>query len=335
MSELNDPSVFGALLQRFFVERLMQQKNVSPQTVAAYRDTFKLLIAYLEKSLKKSADTITLGTLEAGAILGFLAYLETERGNCIRSRNARLAAIRSFMRFVAMHSPLALLLAQQILAIPMKRYEKPLLDFLSREEVNALLDAPDHRTWCGRRDRLLLQVLYNTGARVSELINIRVSDVSFDGAPSIRLRGKGRKQRVLPLWKETVALVRKWVSDEHLQPDHFLIPSRQLRQMTRCNVSERLSQAVSRASDTCPSLAQRQISPHTMRHAMAMHMLQSGIDITVIALWLGHESPVTTHGYVEADLIIKERALASVAEPKPKKGRYRPPAAILKFLEAL
>jgi site-specific recombinase XerD len=227
------------------------------------------------------------------------------------------------------------MLAQQILAIPMKRYEKPLLDFLSREEINALLKAPDPGTWFGRRDRLLLQVLYNTGARVSELINVRVSDVTFDGIASIRLRGKGRKQRTLPLWKETVVLVRNWIADESLQPDHFLIPNRQRRQMTRCNVNERLAQAVSLASSECPSLAKRHISPHTIRHGTAMQMLQSGVDITVIALWLGHESPVTTHGYVEADLALKERALASVAEPKLKKGRYRPPAAILKFLETL
>jgi integrase/recombinase XerD len=335
MNELNDPSKFAALLQRFFVERLMQQKNVSQQTVAAYRDTFKLLFAYFEKSLKKSPDTIALAHLEACTILNFLDFLETERRNSIRTRNARLAAIRSFMHFVAMQSPPALMIAQQILAIPMKRYEKPLLGFLSREEINALLKAPDQKTWFGRRDRLLIQVLYNTGARVSELVNVRVSDVSFDGAPSITLHGKGRKQRTLPLWKETVALARRWMSDEQLQPEQFLIPNRQRRQMTRCNVSERLALAVSLASNECPSLAKRNISPHTIRHATAMHMLQSGVDITVIALWLGHESPVTTHGYVEADLSLKERALASIAEPKSKKGRYRPKAAILKFLETL
>ncbi len=335
MNELSDPSKFATLLQRFFIERLMKQKNVSPQTVAAYRDAFRLLITYLEKQLKKPPDALSLSDLDSKAILSFLDSLETERGNSIRSRNARLAAVRSFMRFVAMHSPPALLLSQQILAIPMKRFEKPLLDFLSLDEIQALLKAPDPQTWFGRRDRLLLQVLYNTGARVSELTNIRVNDLSFDGAPCVRLHGKGRKQRTLPLWKETAALVRVWIAAECLQPDDFLLPNRQHRRMTRCNVCERLALAVSIASSQCPSLLRRNISPHTVRHATAMHMLQSGLDITIIALWLGHESPVTTHGYVEADLLLKERALASVDPPKAKSPRYRPPPAILKFLEGL
>jgi len=332
MNELSDPSKFATLLQRFFIERLMKQKNVSPQTVAAYRDAFKLLIAYLEK---RPPDAITLSDLDSKTVLGFLDFLEIERGNSIRSRNARLAAIRSFMRFVAMHSPLALLLSQQILAIPMKRFEKPLLDFVSVEEMQALIMAPDPQTWFGRRDRILLQVLYNTGARVSELTNIRVKDISFEGTPCIRLYGKGRKQRTLPLWKETASQVRGWIAEECLQPNDVLIPNRQRRKMTRCNVCERLELAVSKASNQYPSLPNRNISPHTVRHGTAMHMLQAGVDITIIALWLGHESPVTTHGYVEADLLIKERALASVDQPRTKKTRYQPPAAILKFLEGL
>lgn len=335
MNELSDPSKFASLLQLFFIDRLMKQKNVSPQTVAAYRDAFKLLISFLEIQLKKAPDAITLNDLSSKSILSFLDFLETERGNSIRSRNARLAAIRSFMRFVAMHSPPALLLSQQILAIPMKRFEKPLLDFLSVEEMQALLKAPDPKTWFGRRDRLLLQVLYNTGARVSELTNIRVQDISFEGAPCIRLHGKGRKQRTLPLWKETATLLRRWIAEECRHPDDFLIPNRQHRKMTRCNVCERLALAVSKASTKFPSLLSRNISPHTIRHGTAMHMLQSGVDITIIALWLGHESPVTTHGYVEADLLIKERALASLEPPKTKKMRYQPTPAILKFLEEL
>lgn len=335
MNELSDPSKFAMYLQRFFLERLMKQKNVSPQTVATYRDAFKLLLAYLEKHLKKPADAISLSDLDSKSVLGFLEFLEKERGNSIRSRNARLAAIRSFMRYVAMNSPPALLLSQQILAIPMKRFEKPLLDFLSVEEIQAVLKSPEPKTWFGRRDRILLQVLYNTGARVSELTNIRVQDVSFEGVPCIKLHGKGRKQRTLPLWKETAAQLRIWVAEERLSADDFLIPNRQHQKMTRCNVCERLALAVKIASKQFPSLLTRNISPHTVRHGTAMHMLQSGVDITIIALWLGHESPVTTHGYVEADLLIKERALASIDRPKTKNTRYQPPAAILKFLEEL
>ena len=335
MNELSDPSMFATLLQRFFIERLMKQKNVSPQTVAAYRDAFKLLLVYFDKKLRKTPDTICLSDVDATSILSFLEFLEKERGNSIRSRNARLAAIRSFMHYVAMNAPPALLLSQQILAIPMKRFEKPLLEFLSLEEIQALLKAPDPKSWFGRRDRLLFQILYNTGARVSELTNIRAKDVTFEGIPCIRLHGKGRKQRTLPLWKETAAQLRLWLAEEGLQPDDYLIPNRQHRKMTRCNVCARLALAVSKASNQLPSLRNRNISPHTVRHGTAMHMLQSGVDITVIALWLGHESPVTTHGYVEADLLIKEKALAQIDSPKNKKTRYQPPAAILKFLEEL
>lgn len=335
MNDLVDPSKFATLLQRFFIERLMKQKNVSPQTVAAYRDAFKLLIAYLEKQTKKPPDKITLGDLDSKAVLGFLDFLETERGNSIRSRNARLAAIRSFMRFVAMQLPPAILLSQQILAIPMKRFEKPLLDFLSIDEMHAVLKAPDQQSWFGRRDRMMLQVLYNTGARVSELTNVRVNDVSFEGAPCIKLHGKGRKQRTLPLWKETAAQVRAWIAQERMLPEDYLLPNRQHRRMTRCNVCERLALAVRIASNQHPSLLRRNITPHTIRHATAMHMLQSGVDITIIALWLGHESPVTTHGYIEADILLKERALASILPPPTKKMRYQPPPAILKFLESL
>ena len=266
MNELSDPSIFAGLLQRFFIQRLMQHKNVSPQTVSAYRDTFRLLIGYLERCMQRRPESIALNDLDAKAVLNFLSYLETERGNSIRSRNARLAALRSFMHFVAMQAPAALPIAQQVLAIPMKRFEKPVLDILSRAEIHALLAAPDQRTWFGRRDRVLLSVLYNTGARVSELTNIRVADVSFDGSPSVKLHGKGRKLRTLPLWKDTAAQVRTWIAEESLQAEHFLLPNRQHRQMTRCNVCERLALAVSIASANCPSLLNRRITPHAIRH---------------------------------------------------------------------
>jgi integrase/recombinase XerD len=297
--------------------------------VAAYRDTFRLLLGYAERQLGKPPAKLALGDVDAELILGFLAHLEAER------RNARLAAVRAFVRYVAVQCPPALLLAQRILAIPMKRFDRPLLGFLSRDEVQALLTAPDPASWCGRRDRVLLHLLYNTGARVSELIGIRVCDLELDVTPSVCLHGKGRKQRTVPLWKETVVEIRRWLQSAGLQKDQALLPNRWGKPMTCSNVAERLARAVSAATPRCPSLQGQTLSPHTLRHTTAMHLLQAGVDLTVIALWLGHESPVTTHGYVEADLAMKERALAAIAPPEIRGVRYRPADPLLKFLQAL
>lgn len=332
---LNNPAEFAALLQRFFAERLIQQQNASPRTVAAYRDTFRLLLGYAESKLGKQPAKLTLSDFDATLVLNFLAHLETKRHNSIRSRNARLAAVLAFARYVALQCPPALQIVQQIRAIPMKRFERPMLGFLSRTEVLALLAAPDASTWYGRRDRVLLALLYNTGARVSELINVRVADVTLDVTPMLRLHGKGRKQRTVPLWKETAAAVRHWLQYAELRTDQPLVPSRHGRPMTRTNVAERVALAVTAATKQCPQLQGRRVSPHTLRHTTAMHLLQSGVDITIIALWLGHESPATTHGYVEADLAMKERALATVSPPGTKRARYKPPDALLKFLDSL
>lgn len=332
---LADQTEFASLLQRFFTDRLLQQQAVSPKTVAAYRDAFRLLLGYAERRLGKPPAKLTLGDFDAELILGYLSHLEDERHNTVRSRNARLAAVRAFARYVAVQCPAALLLVQQILAIPMKRFDKPLLGFLSRAEVQAILVTTDVTTWCGRRDLALLKLLYNTGARVSELIGIRVHDLELDVTPSVRLHGKGRKQRTVPLWKETAAEIREWLKVSGLQKDQPLLPNRWGGSMTRSNVADRLTRAVRKAAPRCPSLNGRTISPHTMRHATAMHLLQAGVDITVIALWLGHESPVTTHGYVEADLAIKDRALAAIAPIGTRRTRYRPTDTLLKFLQAL
>jgi site-specific recombinase XerD len=332
---LADAAEFAALLQGFFAERLIQQQAVSSRTVASYRDAFRLLLAYADTTLGKPPATLTLSDVDANLILGFLQHLETDRKNSVRSRNARLAAVRAFARYIAVQCPPALHLAQRILAIPMKRFDKPLLGFMSRDEVRTLLDTSDTTTWYGRRDRMLLTLLYNTGARVSELIAIRVDDVEFDLTPSVRLRGKGRKQRSVPLWKDTITEVRRWIEYAHLKTDQILVPNRWGKPMTRSNVAERLARAVNIATLQCPTLKGRRISPHTMRHTTAMHLLQAGVDLTVIALWLGHESPVTTHGYVEADLAMKDRALAAIAPSANRRTRYRPPDALMKFLQAL
>lgn len=329
------PADFAALLQRFFAERLIQQQNASPRTVGAYRDTFRLLLTYAERERGKPPAKLTLGDFDAALVLDFLVHLETERHNTVRSRNARLAAVRAFAHYVALQCPPALQLAQQILAIPMKRFERPLLEYLSRDEVQAVLAAPNTSTWCGRRDRVMFALLYNTGARVSEMIGIRVADVTLAATSSVRLQGKGRKQRTVPLWKETAAEIRHWLKYADLRADQPLVPNRSGRAMTRTNVAERLALAITAATTQCPRLAGRRISPHSWRHTTAMHLLQAGVDITVIALWLGHESPVTTHGYVEADLAMKERALDTLVPPETKRKRYRPSDAVLKFLESL
>ncbi|WP_333879366.1 tyrosine-type recombinase/integrase [Methylobacter sp.] len=333
---LNNPAEFAALVQRFFADRLLQQKNASPRTIAAYRDTFRMLLCYAEREIGKPPAKLALVDFDLTLILNFLTYLESERHNSVRTRNARLATIRAFAHYVALQCPEALLLTQQIQAIPMKRFEKPMLSFLSREEMQALLEAPDKQNWCGCRDHILLTLLYNTGARVSELIGIRVADVELTVSPSVRLHGKGRKQRTVPLWKETAAKIRHWLVFANLKAEQALVPTRQGLPMTRSNVAERIALAVNLAANQCPQLQGRSVTPHTLRHTTAMHLLQAGVDITIIALWLGHESPVTTHGYIEADLSMKERALAKIALP-PEIGqvRYHPSDDLLRFLEGL
>lgn len=332
---LTDPAEFARLLQGFFAGRLIQQKNASPRTVAAYRDTFRLLFQYAERKRGKPPVALALSDLDATLVLDFLTHLETARHNTVRSRNARLAALRAFAHYVALQCPPALPLAQQIIAIPMKRFERALLGFLSRDEVQAVLAAPDLQTWCGRRDRIMFTMLYNSGARVSEMMGIRVSDVTLGTTSSVRLHGKGRKQRTVPLWKETAADIRQWLSYAQLRAEQPLVPNRNGLAMTRTNVADRLTLAVTAATKQCTQLAGRRITPHTWRHTTAMHLLQSGVDLTVIALWLGHESPATTHGYVEADMAMKERALATIAPPETKRKRYRPIDPVLKFLESL
>jgi integrase/recombinase XerD len=290
MTTATQSTELATFLQRFFVERLIQQRNASPRTVESYRDSFRLLLSYAQEVLHKSPEILALEDLNPALITGFLDHLETARGNCIRSRNARLAAIHAFYRYVSLQSPPALRLAQQILAIPMKRFEKPLLGFLSGEEIKAVLAAPDASTWVGQRDQVMFALLYNTGARVSELINIRVHDAQLDANPaSVRLHGKGRKQRTIPLWRETAGRVRDWVKKQALKPDQPLFCNRFGNKMTRAAVAERLTLAVTTATEGCPQLRGRHITCHTVRHATAMHLLQGGVDITVIALWLGHE----------------------------------------------
>jgi integrase/recombinase XerD len=323
------------LIQDFFCRRLIKQQNVSSKTVASYRDAFRLLLRFAELRVKKAPSALAVADLDAPLVLAFLDHLEEERGNSIRSRNLRLTAIRSFMRYVSHQDPTQLPTVQRVLAIPTKRFDRPLLGFLSREEMQAIIAAPNASTWSGRRDRILFATLYNTGARVSEATGLRLLDLPLDREASVRIRGKGRKQRVVPLWRSTVKELKCWVDDLAGTPESPVFPNRWGNAMSRSGVEQRLRVAVGKATRNCPSLKDRRVSPHTLRHTTAMHLLQAGVDITVIALWLGHESPSTTHLYVEADLAMKERALQKLQDPSMKTTRYRPSDSVLAFLESL
>lgn len=335
MTRRQSQTEFSSLVQKYFLERLVNQKGASHQTIAAYRDTFKLFFKYVKKETNKDPTDITVDDFNSDLVLGFLNYLEVDRANCVRSRNARLATLRSFAKYLALQCPHALSDAHQILSIPNKRFEKPLIEFLTREEVQAILATPNQDNWFGLRDQVLLLLLYNTGARVSELIGIRVGDLVLVGSPYVRLRGKGRKQRTIPLWKETVAKIRLWLKYNAMSPNQPLLPNRQGRSMTRTNVGKRIEIAVKLAAEKQPQLRKRVVSAHTFRHSTAMHLLQSGVDITVIALWLGHESTSITHDYLEADLAMKERALKTIDPPESRKLRFQPADPLLLFLERL
>jgi site-specific recombinase XerD len=323
-------------LQRFFCEHLINQKSVSPATVACYRDTFRLLLRYLQQVHRKSPAALGLSDFTAPLVLAFLDYLEKERHNKPRTRNTRLSALRAFAAYllafgeVEHAAPL-----QAILAIPRKRWERPLIGFLSEAEIQAVLQAPSPACWTGRRNRLLFQLLYNTGARVSEMAKLRVADVIQDQSRTIRFTGKGRKQRILPISKSTRRLLQAWLKENGLKPEQPLLPNRFGHALSRSGVAHQLQVAIAAATPSCPSLGKRNISPHQIRHSTALHMLQKGVRLEVIALWLGHEKLDTAHHYLELDLAMKEKALQSLHFPKSKKLRFQPPDELLDFLERL
>jgi integrase/recombinase XerD len=326
---------FPTLLQDFFHRRMLAERGASAHTIASYRDTFELLLRYLERCTRRTPSALLLQDLDAPVILAFLDHLESARSCSPRTRNLRLTAVRSFMRYASVRDPSSLPVAQRVLAIASKRFDRPILGFLSREEIQALLDAPDRCTWSGRRDATLFAVLYNTGARVSEMIRLRVADVFLDRAHAVHLHGKGRKERVIPLWKSTVAQLHAWFDHIDHRPEAPLFPNRAGKPMSRSGIEHRLRVAITKASIRCPSLRGRAISPHTVRHATAMHLLQSGVDITVIAMWLGHEDTATTHQYIEADLDMKEAALRRMDAPSAKPIRFKAGDRLLAFLQAL
>ena len=329
------PPSFPALVQQFFTEYLVAQRALSPRTVACYRDAISLFIGFASRRLRKAPTTLRLADMTPELILEFLAHLEHERHNAVRSRNLRLTALRAFLKFAGRRDVTALHIVERALAVPMKRFERPLLGHLTRPEMLAVLGQPSD-SWTSQRDHLLLAMLYNTGARVSEVVGVRVVDVVLDGAACVHLRGKGRKERSVPLWKTTVSEIRAWLRrNPRLRGDVALLPNRNGNAMTRCNVAQRLALAVDRAAAELPSLKGKHVSPHTLRHTTAMHLLQSGVPFNVIALWLGHESVNTTHRYVEANLAMKEQALAKLDAPDVKLKRFRAGDELMKFLQGL
>jgi len=323
------------LLIRFFNEHLRQQRQVSRHTILAYRDTFRLLLRFLKRTYHVCLATLELSGLSPGRVLAFLAHLEQQRSNSVRSRNARLAAIRSFAHYVEdTLGPDLPESIRRLLAIPIKRHTRPILGFLTRAEIQAVLAAAGE-SWTGRRDYLLFLLLYNTGARISEILALRMRDVLATDGRYLALQGKGRKQRSVPLWRNTQTRLRRWIKENQGQPESPLLPNRFGQPLTRSGAAWQLRQMLQRAAAKMPSLRQRRISPHTFRHTTAMHLLQGGVAPEIIALWLGHESPNTTHLYVEADLIMKRQALDALVPPKSKKTARPDEDLLIRTLESL
>jgi site-specific recombinase XerD len=326
---------FPSLLQVFFTDRLMRQRQASPHTIASYRDTFRMLLGFAQQRLKKAPSTLCLEDLDTSFIGTFLDHLEKERGNSARSRNIRLAALHSFFRYVALHDPLHGALAQRVLAIPAKRYHRKQVQFLTRPEIDALIAAPDHHTWAGRRDRTLLLVAVQTGLRLSELIGLRCEDIVLGTGAHLRCTGKGRKERCTPLRRETTAALRMWLTERKGQSTDPVFPNGRGHALSPDGVEYLLAKHVAIAQQRCPSIEKKRITPHVLRHTAAMELLQNGVDRSVIALWLGHESMETTQIYLHADLALKEKALAKSAPLGIKLRRYRPTDKLLAFLKGL
>lgn len=323
-----------ALIQRFFTDRLCVQLEASRHTVAGYRDTFRLLLGYASARHGRPPVKLTIENIDADLVADFLVHTETIRGNSARSRNTRLAAIRSFFRYVAMTDPSRLLHCQRILAMPNKRYVKRTVTFLDADEIAALLAAPDRSTWAGRRDHVLLLVAVQTGLRASELIGLRCRDVVLGSGAHIRCTGKGRKERATPLRRDTAKLLATWIGDRTGESVP-LFPSIRGERLSRDALEHLVRKHCLTASRACPSIGAKRVTPHTLRHSTAMDLLHHGVDPAVIALWLGHESVETTQIYIHADMRMKEKALARVAAPPVRSSRFRPDDQLLAFLEGL
>ena len=322
-------------LESFFSDRLLRQKRVSPNTIASYRDTFRLLLRFAEQQTGTRPAKLELTQLDATMIAAFLDHLETDRKNTPRTRNVRLGTIHSFFQYCALRHPDHAALIARVLAIPPKRSERQTVTFLHPEETKALLDAPDRTTWTGRRDHALLLCTVQTGLRVSEVIGLACADVELGAGAHLRAFGKGRKERIAPLTRQTVAVLKVWMRERAGMPADPLFPTRTGNHLSRDALERRLAKHLDTARERCPTLRSKPVSMHILRHTSAMMLLSAGVDTSTIALWLGHEQERTTHIYLHADLAIKQKALDRATPPDARPGRYRPPDRLLAFLENL
>jgi site-specific recombinase XerD len=332
---MSTASTFPTLLEAFFMDRLLRQRQVSPHTLASYRDTFRVLLQYAQQHLGKAPSLLTLPDLDTPFLGAFLDHLEQDRKNSARSRNVRLAAIHSFFRYVALHAPEHSALAQRVLAIPGKRYLRRTIDFLTPVEAAALLAAPDLKTWSGRRDRALLLLAVQTGLRASELLGLRCQDIVLGPGAHVRCQGKGRKVRNTPLRKETIAVLRSWLQERQGQPSEAAFPSTTGTALSHDALQYLLNKHLAVARRHCASLSGKHVTPHVLRHTLAMDLLHHGVDRSVIALWLGHESVETTSIYLQADMQLKEAALARASGADIRPSRYRPDDHVMAFLRSL
>jgi integrase/recombinase XerD len=323
------------ILESFFTQRLIAQRRSSPHTIASYRDTFRLLLGFAQGVTGKAPTQLNLTDLDAALIAAFLDHLERDRRNSIRTRNSRLVAVRSLFRYAATREPAHAELIQRVLAIPQKRFDCAIVCFLNREEIEAVLASPNQASWTGRRDHALLVVAAQTGLRVSELTGLRRQDLSLANGPHLRCHGKGRKDRCTPLTTHTVTVLREWLRAHDATPESPLFPTRQGTRLSRDAVERLVKKHAITAAERCPSLRDKTITPHVLRHSAAMQLLHAGVDTSVIALWLGHESIQSTQAYLHADMTIKQRALDRTVPANVATGRYQPPDQLLAFLDNL
>jgi len=328
-------ATLAVLVERFFTQRLIHQRHVSPHTLSSYRDTFRLLLAFTRQRLQKPPSQLALEEIDAPLIGAFLDDLEASRGNTVRSRNLRLTAVRSFFHYAAYEAPTHSAQIQRVLAIPSKRYARRLVTFLTRPEINALLATPDQRTWSGRRDHAFLLLAVQTGLRVSEMTGLQRHDVHLGPGAHVRCVGKGRKERCTPLTKQTVAVLRAWMREPARGQTETLFSNARGSRLSPDGVQYLLAKHTALARQACPSLAPKRVTPHVLRHTTAMELLQAGVDRAVIALWLGHESVETTQMYLDANLALKEEILAKTNPVNGIPGRYHADDHLLAFLKGL
>ena len=329
------PTSLAPLVQRFFAERLVNQFGASANTIASYRDTFRLLLEFAEARCGKAPTDMNISDIDADLVADFLEHLETERGNSVQSRNVRLAAIRSFFRHVAVNEPQVLHHCQKILQLPTKRHDRTAVTWPTEDEIRALVAAPDLATWYGRRDRVLLMLAAQTGLRVSELTGLRIRDVELGTGAHVRCHGKGRKDRATPLRSDTVKVLGAWINEQGNLENAPLLPSNRGGPLSRDAVERIVARHCRAASETCPSLRDKKVTPHSLRHGAAMALLHQGVGCTVIALWLGHESVETTQIYLHSDLRLKEKAMEKTRPVGVKPGRFKPDDTLLGFLKSL